>query len=46
MFKMIFVPNLFRTKSIKQSIEFADRIHIFDEEVLLSRNVIEKRHKI
>lgn len=46
MLKMIFVPNLFRTKSIKQSIDFADGIHIFDEEVLLPRNVIEKRHKI
>jgi hypothetical protein len=46
MIKMIFLPNLFRTKSIKQSIDFTDGIHIFDEEVLLPRNVIEKRHKI
>ena len=44
--KLVFVPNLFRRKSIKQSLDFADGIHVFDEEVLLPRNLIEKRHKI
>jgi hypothetical protein len=43
---MIFVPNLFITKSINQSIDFADGIHIFEEEVHLPRNFIEKMHKI
>ena len=37
---------MFRRKSLKQSLDFADGIHVFDEEVLLPRNVIEKRHKI
>lgn len=43
---MVFLPNLFTSKQIKQQINFSNCIHIFDEEILLPRNVIEKRHKI
>ena len=43
---MVFLPNLFTSRQIKQQINFANCIHIFDEEILLPRNVIEKRHKI
>jgi hypothetical protein len=45
--KIIFLPNLFISKQAKQSINFSDCIHVFDEEyILLPRNVIEKRHRI
>lgn len=44
--KMLFVPNLFLRKQEKQSLNFANCLHIFDENVLLPRNVIEKRHHI
>ena len=44
--KLIFVPNLFNRKQIIQSIDFAGCVHIFDDDILLPRNVIEKRHKI
>lgn len=44
--KLVFVPNLFLRKDIRQSLSFANCLHVFDEEVLLPRNVIEKRYKI
>lgn len=44
--KLVFLPNLFLRKQAKQSLDFATCIHIFDQDVLLPRNVIEKRHKI
>ena len=46
MIKMLFLPNLMPSSKVKQSIDFCDCIHVFDEETLLPRNVIEKRHKI
>lgn len=44
--KILFLPNLFRSKQPKQSIDFTDNIHIFDEQTLFPRNAIEKRHRI
>ena len=44
--KLIFVPNLTTSKSLKQSIDFSNCLHIYDENILLPRNVIEKRHHI
>ena len=43
---LFFVPNLFLRKQQKQSINFAGGIHIFDQDILLQRNVVEKRAKI
>jgi len=44
--KIIFLPNLILRKDLKQSMNFSNCIHIFDEELLLPRNVIEKRQKV
>lgn len=42
--KLVFVPNLKLKKEIRQSIDFSNCLHVFDEEILLPRNVIEKRY--
>lgn len=46
MLKMVFLPNLIPSNQIKQSINFGSCIHVFDEEVLLPRDILEKRYKI
>lgn len=43
---MVFLPNLIPSNQIKQSINFGSCIHVFDEEVLLPRDILEKRYKI
>lgn len=43
--KMVYLPNLFRAKSTKMSFDFADSVHLVDEESLLPRDIIEKRHR-
>ena len=42
---MVYLPNLFRAKSTKKSFDFADSVHLLDEESLLPRDIIEKRHR-
>lgn len=44
--KLLFLPNLLLDKSEKQSICFSDGICAFDESIVRSRAIIEKRFKI
>jgi hypothetical protein len=36
--KMVFLPNLFPGKDLKQSFDFAGGLHIFDQFILFKRN--------